>query len=181
MVERIIMDCNFQIEKGKTDIAIINWAMHDKEVVKEFLEAYIDAWNKWVGARGAHKISPFLEWVGENLFTDYLTALFHFNETIKAEVKRGNSDMECRVYIKYTYSDGELKKIKELKDKYNINHIKNEIELAKFLFSNCVKSIPKFLTNIMDIQYRLFTSRVDGNIKKDKSLVIQLVYDGRIA
>ena len=180
MVERIIDECELKVTKGKTDIAIINEAMNDKEIVKKFLEKYINAWKKWVKARGPHEISPFLEWVGAYLFGEYLTQLFRFNNSVKAVVKKGKSNVDAQVFITYIYSDGELKKIKELKEKYNIDHMKDEIEIGKFLLSNCVKSIPRFISNIMDIKYRLFTSKVEGTIKEDNSLELLLIYDGRI-
>jgi len=180
MAYRIIKASNLQVMGGKFEKAIIDEANYDLNVVNAFLKRFQDVWMKWVKARGPHLISPFLEVVGSHIFYEFLTKLFHFNPSLKVEVRKGQSNVDSQILINHVYTLEELRTLKKLKEEFDITHISDEIEIAKMMLSNCIKSITKFLSNIMNIKYRLFTSKLDGHIKKDNSLEINLIYDGRI-
>ncbi|MHA1300320.1 MAG: hypothetical protein ACTSO9_12935 [Candidatus Helarchaeota archaeon] len=181
MVERITNASNFEISGGKLEKAIINESNHDQNNVKLFLDRFQPVWKKWVKARGSHLISPFLEAVGMHIFKDFLARLFAFDyNRINVQVEKGRSNVDSNIELIYSYDKDELEILKKFKEKYNIKHISDEKELAKILLSNCAKSITKFLSNIMNIKYRLFTSNIETDLKQDDNLEIKINYDGRI-
>ncbi len=180
MVERIANASKFQISGGKLEKAVYGEANRDQAIVKPFIEKYNSFWLKWAKARGPHVLSPFLEVVGGVLFFEFLTKFFKFNDSIQIKVMKGQSNVDSQIKIDYIFKKEELEVLKQLKKKFNIINIPDEYEFAKMLLSNCVKSIARFLSNIMNIKYRFFTSKIDGHLKDDKTLEINLVYDGRI-
>ena len=181
MAERIMSVSHFEISGGKLEKAIINEANHDQEVKNFYLSQFQPVWIKWTKAKGPHLISPFLEIVGPHIFIDYLTKLFSFDPTkLKVQIKKGKSNVDAIINLTYLYDKEELKILKKLKEKYRIVHIDKENEIAKTLLSNCVKSMSKFLSNIINIKYRLFTSQIETNLKEDNTMEIILALDGRI-
>ncbi len=180
MVERIISESNLEISGGRLEKAIVNEANYNQIAVKSYLERFHPIWQKWVSIKGSYLISPFLEFAGSYIFTEFLTEIFSFDSNLKVEVKKGKSNVDADIDLYYIFDAEELNVLRYLKEKYRIDHITDENEIAKILLSNCTKSLTKFLSNIMNIRYRLFTSKVDTNLREDNTLEINIHFDGRI-
>ncbi|MFX1453396.1 MAG: hypothetical protein ACFFCM_21355 [Promethearchaeota archaeon] len=180
MAERIINESNLEISGGKLEQAIINEANYNQEAVQLYLGRFQPIWEKWVSLKGSYLISPFLEFAGSYIFTEFLTEIFSFDSKLKVVVKKGASNVDANIDLFYIFDAEELWILKNLKEKYNINHIVDESEMAKILLSNCTKCLTRFLSNIMNIRYRLFTSQVETNLKPDNTLEINIHFDGRI-
>ena len=180
MVERIIGESNLEISGGKLEKAIINEANYNQKAVKSYLARFQPIWERWVSIKGSYLISPFLEFAGSYIITEFLTELFSFDSKLKVEVKKGSSNVDADINLYYIFDKEELEILRHLKEKYRIDHIADENEIAKTLLSSCTKSLTKFLSNIMNIRYRLFTSKVETNLKTDNTFEINIHFDGRI-
>lgn len=181
MVERIISASYLEISEGKLELAISDEANHDQEIVESFLNRFQPIWINWKKAKGPHLISPFLEVVGPQIFIDFLTKLFCYNpDELNVTIKKGNSNVDAQINLIYSFNEEELKILKKLKNKYGLEQIADENEMAKILFSNCIKSLTKFLSNIINIRYRLFTSQINMNVTENDILELNIIFDGRI-
>lgn len=98
---------------------------------------------------------------------------------LKIKIKKGNSNVDAQINLIYSFNKEELETLKKLKEKYRLEHIANENEIAKILLSNCTKSLTKFLSNIINLKYRLFTSQINMDLKEN-ILELNIIFDGRI-
>ena len=181
IIERIINASYLEIAEGKLELAISDEANRNQEIVEVFLNRFQPIWENWKKSKGPHLISPFLEIVGPQIFIDFLTEFFCYNPSeLKVTIKKGNSNVDAKIYLIYSFNEEELNILKELKTKYSLEHIADENEMAKILFSNCVKSLPKFLSNIINVKYRFFTSQINMNVTENNMLELNMIFDGRI-
>lgn len=178
MVERIVKSSKMVIAGGKMTQAFSEEAKRGP--AEKFINQFHQYYKQWVSKQGSHMISPFIKWVGKQLFGYFLCFFFSFDQKrLEPSVEVGGSNVDAHITVKYTYTPSELKLIKEIVEKYGIQSQTSQ-DVAKSLLSNAVKSITKYLSPIVELSYRLFTSKVDLQLLGDGSLEVVIRFDGRI-
>ncbi|NVM55988.1 MAG: hypothetical protein HWN66_19985 [Candidatus Helarchaeota archaeon] len=173
-IERILESSHLQIAAGAIQQAFREEIFLNAEEIHRYLKRMKILLENWKKESKTDFISRFIEDLGSILFKTWLSEIFSFElKQIEVNCPRGPSSVDFLLGISYYYNKNELKIIRDLLIKHDINS--QEDEVARTLFVEAIKSITDTFSKIIGQPYKIFTSNVDLIMKRG---VLQILYEG---
>ncbi|MHA1144829.1 MAG: hypothetical protein ACTSRW_08845 [Candidatus Helarchaeota archaeon] len=182
MSYNIIKFSGLEIAGGKLDVIFKQYLGTLKdEIVIKFQESVAQMWDEWEKDHMSKGISDFFHRKGELLFNIWLTELFPFErEKLTFEFPEGHSSVDAQMVITYVYEKKELDYIKFVLQKLQLND-KNEVDAARMLFVNSIKSISPYFSTLVGTQFKIYTENINEyEIGVSKGIFIEFQGAGRI-
>ncbi len=178
-VDRIFSKSRLEITGGKLANAFLSEAERDERILKEFINSFKPLWEKWKKDQGKHLISPFIEAHGNLIFRKWLTEIFPFQYySLRLSCLRGPSSVDAVMLLNYFYSPEELKVIESKIKEYDLDYSTEEV--CKILLTNALKSIPKTISEIMEIDYKIMIEKLINYDKTKQGFQVMVRAVGRI-
>ena len=178
-VNRILETSKLEITGGKLTNAFVAEFSRREDLLKTFKIEFKPIWESWKKNQGKHLISPFIEAHGNIIFRKWLTEIYPFEYySLRLACKRGPSSVDAVMLVNYFFSPEELVIIQKNIEKYAIS-VPLE-ETCRLLLTNAIKSIPTMLSEIMEIDYRIFIEKLTNDDRTKQGFQVMVRAVGRI-
>ncbi|TFF86959.1 MAG: hypothetical protein EU551_00115 [Promethearchaeota archaeon] len=169
-----------KIDGGALTKAFIDEIRLNSDLLHHFNKLTVEKFKGWRDRMGdLVDIADFMLDEGDSILNYWMTKVFSFNEKhLKISVPKKLSPVDSQIVAKYTFSKEEAKIIKEILQEYDIEEY-GEQKAAETIFSNSMKSISGYLSEIFETEYKIFTNKLDHKEKKGK-IIIEYEAAGRI-
>jgi len=179
-VDRIIYLSRLKLDGGALTKAFVDEVRINSDNLHNFKRFCNSEFEKWRQERGSLvDVADFLIHHGADILNFWMTKVFCFNEKkLKIDVPKMLSPVDCQIIAQYSFSKDELKIIKALLQEYEVDDY-DEKKAASTIFSNSLKVVSQYLSEIIDSDYKIFTNKLEYKEKKGQ-LFIDYEAAGRI-
>ncbi|NHI92876.1 MAG: hypothetical protein EAX96_10275 [Candidatus Lokiarchaeota archaeon] len=160
--DTIIRRTRLEVEGGIMDIAFLEYITEFKTVLWNFEEKAKKLFTSWKEKGGGFfsDVGDFFIKQGPDLFRIWLTEIFPFSSKHIIINCSKHSAVDSQVKINYYYQKNEIEALRNIMTVQNIINFDLKDAAAKLLV-NAIKIISKSFTAIIEMEYKIFTSRLD--------------------
>ncbi|MHC1592007.1 MAG: hypothetical protein ACXQS8_07965 [Candidatus Helarchaeales archaeon] len=182
MSYNIIKHSGLEIAGGRLDEIFHQYIKTIKEeIILNFQQSVAQMWEEWEKDHHSKGIADFFHRKGKTLFELWLTKLYPFErDKLTLEFPQGHSSVDAQMIITYLYEKREIDYIRFVLNKLELFD-KSEVDAARMLFVNAIKSISPYFSTLVGTQFKIYTENINEyEIEVNKSLFIEFQGAGRI-